>query len=874
MREAIAMADKPGLFARARAATQLLLKGQVDRTLWFGPLEPFPAMAPPSVAGRRFDYPQAFNLTTQPRGIDGRGEARIPFWQLRALADNYDVLRLVIETRKDQLKSLEWTIQPRDAERRRKGDPRTAAATEFFNRPDGDHDWDQWLGALIEDMFVIDAATVFVRRSRGGAIAGFDVVDGSTIKPVIDDHGRVPAPPLPAYQQILHGLPAVDYAALPPLADGATAFSSDQILYLPRNWRSAWVYGLGPVEQIVMTVNIALRRQLHTLMYYTEGTVPDALCSVPDGWTIDQIAEFQAYFDSLLTDNLAQRRKLRFVPPGISKGFVQTKEAALKDDTDEWLARIVSFAFSISPQWAVKQMNRASAEQANEAALEEGLAPSKLWIKKLVDRCLATQDQGDLEFAWSQSDEMDAESQNTILTAQLAKGAITLDEFREEMGREPYPNGAGATPLIFTATGAVTLESVLAPPPPPAPPADAPAGSSTDGPGARSGENGAAGRPAGGEGEIERSPEHLNGSEAMAKSYPAASPLRPAARLAQSSLERVWSRLLQAEGTRIAAAVRDGRTLAKADLPEDEEIFLDPDAWDAAEQDSRAILAALATDSAGAALLELGLTAAGITSLANPAAVAWAKEHAATLVSQVSDATRNRLRDLVAQSEAEGWPVATLADAIAADGFFAPARAARIALNETREADNHGALAGMRAASQDGVSTEKSWQPRGDNVCPECQANEGDGWIASGDAFNSGDDTAPGHPGCECDVEFRLASDETALAKYSDDQPRDADGRWSAGGGGDEREGMRAALAEHGFKRTRVERGKGTEFYQHPASGRSVAVHPPVESRRAGQASLRALPAAWAESVRVPGGAVTHSGNTAASLREHLGHGS
>ena len=79
-----------------------------------------------------------------------------------------------------------------------------------------------------------------------------------------------------------------------------------------------------------------------------------------------QIGQFQAYWDALLEGDTAQRRHARFVPATISKSFVQTKDAGLKDDYDEWLARIVCFAFSVSPQALVRAMNRATAETAPE----------------------------------------------------------------------------------------------------------------------------------------------------------------------------------------------------------------------------------------------------------------------------------------------------------------------------------------------------------------------------------------------------------------------------------------------------------------------------------------------------------------------------
>jgi phage portal protein BeeE len=129
---------------------------------------------------------------------------------------------------------------------------------------------------LLEDLLVIDAPTLYKRRTRGGALYALEVLDGATIKRLIDDWGRTPLPPTPAYQQILKGIPAVDYGA-------------DELIYAPRNPRVHKAYGFSPVEQVQMSVNIALRRQIYQLQYYTEGNVPEALIGVPENWNPDQI---------------------------------------------------------------------------------------------------------------------------------------------------------------------------------------------------------------------------------------------------------------------------------------------------------------------------------------------------------------------------------------------------------------------------------------------------------------------------------------------------------------------------------------------------------------------------------------------------------
>jgi hypothetical protein len=93
----------------------------------------------------------------------------------------------------------------------------------------------------------------------------------------------------------------------------------------------------------------------------------------PDGWSTDQIAAYQEWFNSILAGNTAEKTRLIWGPPGAK--YQAFKEAPYKDDFDEWLARIVCYAFSLPPTAFVRQVNRATAGTAQEVALEEGLAP-------------------------------------------------------------------------------------------------------------------------------------------------------------------------------------------------------------------------------------------------------------------------------------------------------------------------------------------------------------------------------------------------------------------------------------------------------------------------------------------------------------------
>lgn len=79
---------------------------------------------------------------------------------------------------------------------------------------------------LREDLLVIDAPTLYVRRTRGSPIWAFEPLGGATIKQPIDDWGCTPGRAASAYLQILKGVLAIDFAAY-------------ELIYAPRNRRLA-----------------------------------------------------------------------------------------------------------------------------------------------------------------------------------------------------------------------------------------------------------------------------------------------------------------------------------------------------------------------------------------------------------------------------------------------------------------------------------------------------------------------------------------------------------------------------------------------------------------------------------------------------------
>jgi len=392
---------------------------------------------------RLWDFPVGVNTIYTPRAYEP-----VSFGELRALADAHDITRLAIETRKDQLEKLDWAIKPRttrvpdDAAR-----ARAAQLGDFWRRPDGERPFASWLRELLEDLLVLDAPALELRRNRSGEIIGLDVVDGATIKVLFDETGRRPRPPAPAFEQVIHGRPW-------------KLLTSDELLYLPRNPRPHKAYGFGPVEQIIMTINIALRRQAMQLQHFTEGNVPPGLLNAPDGWNVEQIRQFQEWFDSVLAGNTGARSRLVWAPSGTT--YQAFTEAPYKDEFDEWLARIVCYAFSLPSTAFTRQVNRATAETAQEAALAEGLAPLKGWVKRLADHVIQDRmGHADLEFAWVDLRPADPAEQAKMLDIYVRGGIYTVNEARDILGFDPIAGGEAA--MVYGSGGLVPLAAPVRP---------------------------------------------------------------------------------------------------------------------------------------------------------------------------------------------------------------------------------------------------------------------------------------------------------------------------------------------------------------------------------------------------------------------------
>jgi hypothetical protein len=115
---------------------------------------------------------------------------------------------------------------------------------------------------------------------------------------------------------------------------------------------------------------------------------------------------FQDYFDALMSGNLARKRMTKFMPADFK--LIETRQPPLKDLYDEWLARIICYAFSVPASAFVSHVNRATSETLRLQATQEGLIPLKAWVKSALDYVIQVcMNEPGLEFVWVGDDAID-----------------------------------------------------------------------------------------------------------------------------------------------------------------------------------------------------------------------------------------------------------------------------------------------------------------------------------------------------------------------------------------------------------------------------------------------------------------------------------
>jgi len=423
----------------------------VNGPLSIGPGMPLPPrIAVPNYPPREYQYTPLQNLYLTPREENGG----YSFKQLRAWAKLCPLWRVASEYREKQLRSRSFEVVPAEdmmnPDARKQHEAEIKRCSRFLARPnrvDRGLTFSSWVAQAVNECFVTDALVFHKQWHRNGDLS-YVQVNGETIKILIDEWGHNVA-----FQQILWGYPATQYAEERGDDDGGI-FEQSEMAYWVYKPRVDSSYGTSPLEEILPIILTAIKRTQAQLDWYTEGTVPDAFLSSPEGWTAEQITKYQLWMDNELSGSAA-RRKVRMIPFGTT--YTPTKPYAYTKDEEEAIASIILAYMGVPKMVLVAQVNRGEADAQQKDSADVGLQPFvKWWEENLTG--IVQDDLGapDLKVICTDGLEGQNESATKRWVSLVQAKILTEDEVRAELGKSPLTaeqRAANTPPALMPFTG-------------------------------------------------------------------------------------------------------------------------------------------------------------------------------------------------------------------------------------------------------------------------------------------------------------------------------------------------------------------------------------------------------------------------------------
>lgn len=470
----------------------------------FGPMDPLTPDAidlldsDGQVKPRSWQYTVGWNLP-------GSGQRETPWQVLRAAAAGVGIIRRCIEVRKKDVRTLKFAFSPSedaindaylenpgagrlDAEQRLRDEllPEMKRMREFWLRPWRSKSWDfqRWANAAMEEILVIDGVPVYPNRTYGGDVYDLEIIDPTTIKPLLDVRGNQPVAPFPAFQQILYGFPRGEWAASTEIDHDElgnevevirNGFGSAEMLYYVSNTRTYSPYGMSPVEMCLFDSRLYLQRQKWMIAEYDDGSTPLTwveTAAPTDGqqMTLAQQRLWEKALNAKLAGNTRERARVKVLPNGWKAMQMTSVDERYKPEYDLYLIKLLASYFGVTAtRLGFGESNGLGGSGFHEGQMEVsgelGLRPDTEILTAIINEasCKFLGMDPRIKGMFVDPAEANTAEQAAVIVGKVNSAQISINEARQTQGQSLLPFEEANMPFILGGpNGIIFLEGAKA----------------------------------------------------------------------------------------------------------------------------------------------------------------------------------------------------------------------------------------------------------------------------------------------------------------------------------------------------------------------------------------------------------------------------
>ncbi len=377
---------------------------------------------------RAYQFPPAVNTTITPRISYGL----MSFADIQELSFSTPDVMLCWKLLKREFSGLNPHIIHDD------GEPCTDnKITRLARYPDGYHGMSVWLSRWFYNSVIYGAPALYLPRDRKtGMITGLVNVDGSTIFTLIDENAAVPAPPAPAFLQIIYGVP-YGFA------------STEQLWYKPQELQVSSEYGMALVESAYLPAMLLNKIWQYQTAWFTTGTMPEYVVNAPPGWTNDQVAAWLVTKSQALQGNPELRTQFDVWPAGFTQ--MASKSVEFRKDIYDTAKRELMEHAGIPIAEVGDTQGRGGLggkglmDAMSQQVFRKSFLPAINATAEPFNDVLAINkqecDDGEVyhRFEWSfPKESIDPAKEREKVNEDFQNGGLTLGEYREAIGQERF----------------------------------------------------------------------------------------------------------------------------------------------------------------------------------------------------------------------------------------------------------------------------------------------------------------------------------------------------------------------------------------------------------------------------------------------------